>query len=247
MCVSLAQALHRFDMRLRLGQIRDSTVAEKQAAAEAAEAAVKKLQPKMPTVKTEAETLVEEAAAAKAKEAAKEAAKPAPPPRIRPLSESKAIDSGANFISETFLFLVAGGTIVFETWRSRRKESTRREDVEGRLSELEQSEKAARKALVALEKEVIELRAKAGGAKGDKRILPREVWEVEEKEEKEEAEKHSWLSRITSYFSFGQDQVSSSEPAGQATERPKSLIDRLSPHAPVPAATDKSQQEPKSS
>ncbi|KAJ9284764.1 hypothetical protein DTO021C3_7616 [Paecilomyces variotii] len=248
MCVSLAQALHRFDMRLRLGAIRDTTAAERKAAKDAADAAVKKLQPTAPTVKTEAEAKAEEAAAAKAKEAALEAEKQPPKPRIRPLSESKAIDSGANFISETFLFLVAGGTIVFETWRSRRKESTRREDVESRLSDLEESEKAARKALVALEREILELKGKNGtAAKDHKRILPREVWEVEEKEEKEEAQNQSWLSYVTSFFSFGQSQPSGPESANQASETSKSVVDKLSPHSPVPVAAHKSLEQPKSS
>lgn len=57
--------------------------------------------------------------------------------RIRPLSEAKAIDTGANFISETFLFLVGGSLILFESWRSRRKENIRREDVAERLEKLE--------------------------------------------------------------------------------------------------------------
>lgn len=222
LCVSFAQALHRVDMRMRLGLLRDSTAAERQAAKRAAEAEVKKLQPTVPTVKTEAETKAEEAAAAKAKEAAFEAAKPVPKPHIRPLSESKAIDTGANFISEAFLFLVAGGLIVFESWRSRRKETTRREDVEGRLAELEQSEKAARRALVALEKELMELKAKTQEGKkssNSKRILPREIWEVEQKEE-EEAKAHSWFARLSSYVSSGKDEErpAPQQSAGKATQ-----------------------------
>ncbi|KAL1998499.1 hypothetical protein VTN02DRAFT_6060 [Thermoascus thermophilus] len=206
-CISFAQALHRIDMRMRLGHLRDTAAAEKQAAKRAAEAEVKKLQPTVPTVKTEAETKAEEAAALKAKEAAMEAAKPAPVPHIRPLSESKAIDSGANFISEAFLFMVAGGLIVFESWRSRRKETSRREDVEGRLAELEQSEKAARRALVALEKELLELKSKthAGVSKPGQRIIPREVWELEQKEEEEEARANGWRARLSSLFSFGKE------------------------------------------
>ncbi|KAF4177792.1 hypothetical protein CNMCM7927_002952 [Aspergillus lentulus] len=201
-CVSIAQGLHRIDMRLRLGNLRDNAAAQKRAAAEAE---VRKHKPTAPTVKTAAEAKAEEEAIAKAKAAASEAAKPAPTPHIRPLSESKAIESGATFISETFLFLVAGGLIVFESWRSRRKETTRREDVEARLVELEQSEKAARKALVALEKEVIHLKTKAGEpVKSSVRILPREVWEVEEEEEAEELAELDWWSRITSFFTFGQ-------------------------------------------
>ncbi|OJJ46138.1 hypothetical protein ASPZODRAFT_67042 [Penicilliopsis zonata CBS 506.65] len=206
MCVSIAQTVHRIDMRLRLGNLRNNTAADKQSAAEAA---LKKLKPTRPTVKTEAETKVEEVAAARAKAAAEEAAKPAPPPHIRPLSESKAIESGANFISETFLFMVAGGLIVFESWRSRRKETERREDVSGRLAELEQSEKNAREAFAAVEKELLHLKAKLGETptKNGHRILPPEVW-VEVKLGEDEAVPEEGLfaqvsSYITSWFESG--------------------------------------------
>ena len=187
-------------MRLRLGLLQDSAAIEKQAAREAAEARAKRHRLEAPTVKTEAQTKADEAAAAKEKEKGTTTAKTTPPkPRIRPLSEAKAIDSGANFISEAFLFLVAGGLIVFESWRSRRKETSRREDVAGRITELEESEKAARRALVELEKEILRLRAKEKGifAPQTKHILPKEIWAVEEQEEKEnEAQSTDWRSWI---------------------------------------------------
>lgn len=196
----MAQALHRFDMRLRLGSIRDTSASQRQAAAEAE---VKKHVPTSPTAKTQAESKAEEDAVVKAKTAAEEAAKPRHY-RIRPLSESKAIESGANFISETFLFVVAGGLIVFESWRSRRKESTRREGVEDRLVELERSERTAREALVSLEKELLALKAKQGDLpKPTHRILPRKLWEVEPEVEKPAVEE-TWWTRITSYLTFGQ-------------------------------------------
>ncbi|KAJ5708541.1 hypothetical protein N7488_008342 [Penicillium malachiteum] len=226
-CVSMAQALHRFDMRLRLGTIRDTTASQRQAAAEAE---AKKYVPTSPTAKTESETKAEEHALAKAKAVAEEAAKPRPY-RIRPLTESKAIESGANFISETFLFLVAGGLIVFESWRSRRKESTRREGVEDRLAELEQSEKTAREALVALEKELLTLQAKHGEkSKLSHRILPRAVWE-EDLDVKQIEAPTSWWSSITSYFSAGQATStleSSSQPITQpipasSSQNPKDM------------------------
>ncbi|KAJ5193377.1 hypothetical protein N7449_009519 [Penicillium cf. viridicatum] len=200
-CVSMAQALHRFDMRLRLGSIRDTAASQRQAAA-AAEA--RKHKPTIPTVRNAADTKAAEDAEAKAKAAAEEAAKPHHY-RIRPLSESKAIESGANFISESFLFLVAGGLILFESWRSRNKESTRREGVEGRLADLEQSEQAAREALVALEKELLQLGAKHGELPklSTKRILSPEIYEQPAESEMPEVPQ-GWLSRISSYISFGQ-------------------------------------------
>jgi optic atrophy 3 protein len=201
-CISFAQALHRVDMRLRLGLLRDTAAIEKQAAREAADAAAKKHRHSIPTVKTEAQTLADEKAA-KEKARSPEAPKSTSKPRIRPLSEAKAIESGATFISEAFLFGVAGSLIVFESWRSRRKENTRREDVADRLGDLEDSEKAARRALVELEREVLALRAKheKNTNKNVKRILPKEVWVQEEKDETEDAaESQGWLSRISSYI-----------------------------------------------
>lgn len=170
----MAQALHRFDMRLRLGSIRDTTASRKQAAAEAE---AKKHLAKNPTVKTEAATKAEQDAMDKAKAAAEEAAKPHHY-RIRPLSESKAIESGANFLSESFLFLVAGGLIVFESWRSRNKESTRREGVEDRLNALERK--------LSLYEE-----------KHGKLDIPEEV-------KKPQPQESLW-TRLTSYISFGQE------------------------------------------
>jgi Optic atrophy 3 protein (OPA3). len=197
----MAQALHRFDMRLRLGSIRDTAASQRQAAA-AAEA--RKHKPTIPTVRNAADTKAAEDAEAKAKAAAEEAAKPHHY-RIRPLSESKAIESGANFISESFLFLVAGGLILFESWRSRNKESTRREGVEGRLADLEQSEQAAREALVALEKELLQLRAKHSELPklSTQRILSPEIYQQPAVSDMPEVPQ-GWLSRISSYISFGQ-------------------------------------------
>lgn len=61
----------------------------------------------------------------------------APPPRIRPLSESKAIDAGANFISESFLVAVAATMVLLEALRSRRKEARNKDTVAERLELLE--------------------------------------------------------------------------------------------------------------
>ncbi|KAL4973805.1 optic atrophy 3 protein-domain-containing protein [Aspergillus desertorum] len=193
LCISMAQGLHRLDMRLRLGTIRDNAAATRRAAAEAE---VRKHKPTSPTVKTEAETRAEEEAISKAKAAASEAEKPAPKPHIRPLSESKAIESGATFISETFLFLVAGSLILFESWRSRRKENTRRDDVEARLSELEETVGVYRQAFIALEKN-------GDLPPASRRILMKVIEDVEP-EAVAEPEAQGWFSTIASYLSFGQ-------------------------------------------
>ena len=197
---------------MRLGILQDTAAIDRAHAKAAAEAASKKHRPEIPTVKTEAQMKADE------KAAAKESADPkaAPKPRIRPLSEAKAVETGANFISETFLFGVAAGLILFESWRSRRKENSRREDVADRIAELEESEKAARRALVELEREVLQLRAKnATGTSTSnlKRILPRDVWDVSEKDENDVDENaKSWLSRIASYVSFKDSNQESNTP-----------------------------------
>lgn len=176
-------------MRLRLGLLRDTAAIEKQVAKEAAEAKAKRQKLEAPTVKTEAQTKADQAAAKdKGKSSNDSKATLVPKARIRPLSEAKAIDSGATFISEAFLFMVGASVILFESWRSRRKETTRRLDVAEKLGELEEREKVSRRALVELEKEVLRLRAKdeKGSTSLVKRILPKELVELEEREEQEE-------------------------------------------------------------
>jgi len=149
-CVSFAQSLHRIDMRLRLGLLQDPAVIERQIERELKEAEAKRKRDAVPTVKTEADTKAEEEARKKERQQVKEQIKASQkPPRIRPLSESKAIETGANFISETFLFLVAAGAVVFESWRSRRKENNRREGIDDRLEELER-ERVEMKAMIDL-------------------------------------------------------------------------------------------------
>lgn len=59
-----------------------------------------------------------------------------PAKHIRPLSETKAIENGANALAEGFLFGVAALLIVSETWRSSRSSSKRRDSVDEQLEEL---------------------------------------------------------------------------------------------------------------
>ena len=81
-------------------------------------------------------------------------------PTIRPLSEAKAIESGANFISETFLFIVAGGLLVMERWWANRKEANRREDVAERLASLECDEQELKATLNKLQSTIQDLEMK---------------------------------------------------------------------------------------
>lgn len=145
-CVTFAQGLHKLDMRMRLGLLQDPAAIDRQIAREAAEAEARrkalKLDANKPTVLTEEETLaaknLTDEERKKIEEKIKNEEKSKTLRRIRPLSEAKAIDSGANFISEAFLFCVAGGLIIFETFRSRRKQQTQQRGVEERLKDLEE-------------------------------------------------------------------------------------------------------------
>ncbi|KAG6816498.1 hypothetical protein H0H87_005580 [Tephrocybe sp. NHM501043] len=59
-----------------------------------------------------------------------------PAKHIRPLSETRAIENGANSLAEGFLFTVAAGLIIGESWRSSRNQSKRRDDVDDQLDSL---------------------------------------------------------------------------------------------------------------
>ncbi|KAF7294002.1 OPA3-domain-containing protein [Mycena kentingensis (nom. inval.)] len=59
-----------------------------------------------------------------------------PAKHIRPLSETKAIENGANALAEGFLFSVAAALIVGETWRSSRNQSKRRDVVDEQIEDL---------------------------------------------------------------------------------------------------------------
>ncbi|KAI9731510.1 MAG: hypothetical protein M1834_004630 [Cirrosporium novae-zelandiae] len=217
-CVRFAQFLHRTDMRMRLGLINDQAALDRQAAREAAEVA-KKNKPKITTVKTEAQVKLDELRAKRDVEKDKEVEKPAPKPKIRPLSEAKAIDTGASFVSEAFIFLVAGSLIVFESYRSRRKENSRREDVADQLRELKEGaqadREAIRQALLQLEKEVLRQRHEHDKEKAGlmtkisyiqhhddhEHIIPRTFWSQQEQDEKEdEKEAKGWFVNLSTYF-----------------------------------------------
>ena len=190
-------------MRFRLGILQDQAAINKQIAQEAAERNAKRHKHEKSTAKTEAESKAEEEAAAKPKEKAKDEPKKESKraTKIRPLSEAKAIDSGANLASEVFLLCVAIGCVVGERFYSSQKESSRKEDVAERLEELEIYEKAARRGMVEMEREIIRLRKKAGEAPLNQfRILPREVYELEEREEGEDQPQKGWFERIAEYI-----------------------------------------------
>jgi hypothetical protein len=137
-------------MRLRLGLLQDPAAIERQVARELADLNARRAKAipptsKVPTAKTEGQAKLDDERLKREKDKLEEKARKLP--RVRPLSEAKAIETGANFISEGFLFCVAGALIGLEYWRSKRKENSRRDEVAERLEELE-SENSELKAQV---------------------------------------------------------------------------------------------------
>jgi hypothetical protein len=143
-------------MRLKLGLLQDPAAIDRQIARELKEVEKVRQKAAIPTVKTEAEIKAEEEQLKEEKKNIEEQVKSSiKPPRIRPLSEAKAIDSGANFIAETFLFLVAGGLILLEAWRRDRKDKKQDADIAQKLDEAEK-EREEMKVQMALLKEEID-------------------------------------------------------------------------------------------
>ncbi|RPA90119.1 hypothetical protein L873DRAFT_1719274 [Choiromyces venosus 120613-1] len=270
LCINIAQQIHRIDMRLRLGILRDSAAIEKADQAEREwykKEAAKRLKERdakhpattatvSPSLPLPPRSVVHHIAGAEAAaaRAGKEVSKK--PPRIRPLSESKAIENGANFISEFFLFSVAGGLILFEQIRSRRKEASRRDMVSDRLEELEERnfieeerlkrlEERAREEedrILRLEEENWKLKGGKGEFPGrkvseDKRIAEDKMLAERSISVKIVKEKGFW----TRIWEFGREKVE------DIREPPGNTLETIAKQAPTAkdATTDGRDKEPK--
>lgn len=131
-------------MRMRLGILHDPEAQQRMHEREQRAAEEKKRKAEAPTVRTEIEQRRHEEEKARqqaqqsedggGKEEKREEKKKV---KIRPLSDARAIELGANFFSETFIFAVAVALLLAENYRSRSKESARRDDVAERLEGLE--------------------------------------------------------------------------------------------------------------
>ncbi|KAL6711969.1 hypothetical protein ACN47E_003012 [Coniothyrium glycines] len=143
-CVKFAQGLHRIDMRMRLGLLQDPAVIDRQIKKEVAAAEAARRKAQTPTVPTKEEMEAEEALSEKDREAIKKKAEERSKPRIRPLSEQKAIETGANFAAEAFIFAVGISVIVFEQWRQRRKAKNARDDIREDLEQLQNELKSVK-------------------------------------------------------------------------------------------------------
>lgn len=128
-------------MRMRLGILHDPEAQQRMHEREQRAADEKKRKADAPTVRSELEQKKHEEQKAKQTqqpedggEVKKEEKKKV---KIRPLSDARAIELGANFFSEAFIFGVAVGLLLLENYRSRSKESARRDEVAERLEGLE--------------------------------------------------------------------------------------------------------------
>ncbi|RMX77003.1 hypothetical protein D0869_10223 [Hortaea werneckii] len=137
--VKQAQRIHQIDMRMRLGLLHDADAQQRMHEREQRAAEDKKRRAESPTVRTEIEQRKHDEDQAKGESAGdkKKEEEKRHRVRIRPLSDAKAIELGANFFSEAFIFAVAAGLLVWDSWRSRAKESARRDDVAERIEQLE--------------------------------------------------------------------------------------------------------------
>ena len=135
-------------MRMRLGLLQDPAVIDRQIKKEFALAEATRKKAATPTVMTEVEMKADEALSKKERETIKKKAEERTKPRIRPLSEQKAIEMGANFASETFIFGVGIGVILFEQWRQRRKARHARDDIREDLEEMQKELRTVKAELV---------------------------------------------------------------------------------------------------
>ena len=80
--------------------------------------------------------------------------------------------------------------VFFETYRRSKQETSKREDVADQIEKLENQAKLFKKAFLDLERET--MKNNSSGILGTRRILPKEVYELEGAEEKESKPK-GWL------------------------------------------------------
>lgn len=208
-------------MRFRIGLLQDTKEIEKQIAKDAAEAR------KPPTVKTEAETKRDEA---RARDPEREKSKPTKP-KIKPLPEAKAIELGANFVSETFLLAVGIALILFENARRGRQETKKDEGQNREIEELKRTIRLQTQGLIEMEKEILRSRSKDSTLVGSsRRILPKELREPEEEENGADSRARGWLSWVPSLFRTDNKQ-------GTQPKEPATIKEEDTPAGSVPTAS----------
>ena len=76
----------------------------------------------------------------------------------KPLSEERAVELGSEILGETFLYSIAAGYIVYEYWRSVKKEQKKQDDQNHHISELESRATRLEEQMAGLQKTLESLR-----------------------------------------------------------------------------------------
>ena len=135
-----AQRVHRIDMRMRLGILHDAEAQQRMHEREQRAAEEKKKKAEAPTVRTAEEQKKHDEDKARGEKADNDGKKKEEKPqkvKIRPLSDARAIELGANFFSEAFIFGVAVALLLLENYRRGMEASSRQDEVAERLEGLE--------------------------------------------------------------------------------------------------------------
>ncbi|KAM0945920.1 hypothetical protein DsansV1_C09g0089301 [Dioscorea sansibarensis] len=82
---------------------------------------------------------------------------------IRPLDEGKAVHAAADLLGEVFVFLVAGGVLIFEVQRSARSESRKEEARKQELLALKEKEEGLAREVEKLKQKLNEVESLARG------------------------------------------------------------------------------------
>ena len=125
-------------MRMRLGILHDPEAQQRLFDREHKAIEEKKRKAEVPTVRTEDEQRKHEQAGTRDGHAGEHKSEERKTIKIRPLSDARAIDLGANFFSEAFIFSVGVAIILLENYRRGSKENARRDEVAERLDTLEE-------------------------------------------------------------------------------------------------------------
>ncbi|KAI8822015.1 optic atrophy 3 protein-domain-containing protein [Fimicolochytrium jonesii] len=94
-----------------------------------------------------------------------------PKESIRPLNDTRAVEAGANFMSESIIFSVAVATILAETYRSSRASTKRRRDVDDSIEEMLERHEGYNERIGQLEENVMRLTKEVETLKTENREL----------------------------------------------------------------------------
>ncbi|KAJ1941013.1 hypothetical protein EC988_006874 [Linderina pennispora] len=117
------------------------------------------------------------------------------PERIRPLNDTRAVDAGANFLGEAFIFSVAVSLIFAEQLRSRNQARKQRNAVDDRLDKLEMESTEAKEEVQRLKEERDLLRGEIDGLAQESAALADVLRKVLGKEMDKWSAEHGHLAK----------------------------------------------------